>query len=232
MNKMNTYNSNIQKIAEDALLFRTWSELLHYGSTSHDAIETLVDTYPQYKVSLISLDTWFESHNYRFKGFSSKEIEGSFGDQRLFSSPTVRKMLILQDERGGLEDYLLNLSKHLELEVECSEKHFSKKQTSKILFYDTLRIFINYGFPLLLGLKETSDCCSFPPERVNKGIIRKSIKGATLAEALSKYPKYFSRLDTQMIRCGEMGGVLEKTLTELIDIYKTKYELEGRKGRL
>ncbi len=42
--------------------------------------------------------------------------------------------------------------------------------------------------------------------------------GESLSEAMSKYPRIFSPLYLSMIRVGETGGILEKTITELTSI--------------
>lgn len=42
--------------------------------------------------------------------------------------------------------------------------------------------------------------------------------GKSLSEAMSRFPHAFSRLSVSMVRVGETGGILEKTLTQLTEL--------------
>ncbi|MBW8016812.1 MAG: type II secretion system F family protein [Planctomycetes bacterium] len=42
--------------------------------------------------------------------------------------------------------------------------------------------------------------------------------GSSFSEALAKHPKIFSRLYVSMVRVGEMGGILEKTMVQLSEL--------------
>ena len=50
-------------------------------------------------------------------------------------------------------------------------------------------------------------------------------EGATLAEALEKYPKHFNELYTNMVRSGEMSGSLDKVLERLADYLEKAQKL-------
>jgi type II secretion system protein F len=52
--------------------------------------------------------------------------------------------------------------------------------------------------------------------------------GAPLSEALSKYPKVFSRLFTSMVHAGEIGGVLEDVLKRLSMFYEKEEEIKAK----
>ncbi|MHC5059554.1 MAG: type II secretion system F family protein [Planctomycetota bacterium] len=51
--------------------------------------------------------------------------------------------------------------------------------------------------------------------------------GATLSEALGKYPKCFNRLFVNMIAAGEVGGVLDIILLRLADFLEKAQKLKG-----
>lgn len=56
--------------------------------------------------------------------------------------------------------------------------------------------------------------------------VRKAIQGgASLADALGKYPNAFSKLYVSMIRAGEVGGVLEAILKRLADFLESSQRL-------
>jgi len=52
--------------------------------------------------------------------------------------------------------------------------------------------------------------------------------GSTLAQALSKHPRAFSKLYVAMVRAGETGGMLEGVLSRLADFAEAEQELRGR----
>jgi type II secretion system protein F len=52
--------------------------------------------------------------------------------------------------------------------------------------------------------------------------------GDTLAQAMGKHPKVFSKLYTAMVRAGETGGMLDGVLQRLADFAESEQELKGR----
>jgi len=66
-----------------------------------------------------------------------------------------------------------------------------------------------------------------------RGVIDEVQRGRNLSEALERYPAYFSPLYVNMIRIGETGGVLDKSLQRLVEMRSRDEELIGRiKGAL
>jgi type II secretory pathway component PulF len=54
--------------------------------------------------------------------------------------------------------------------------------------------------------------------------------GATLADALAYFPKFFSRLAVNMVRAGETGGVLEQALNRLADFSEEEQDMRSTIG--
>lgn len=52
--------------------------------------------------------------------------------------------------------------------------------------------------------------------------------GSSLSQALGKYPKVFNRLYIAMVRAGETGGSLDRTLSELAAVIEKQVELRGK----
>ena len=52
--------------------------------------------------------------------------------------------------------------------------------------------------------------------------------GGTLADALGRHPKVFTKLFVSMIRAGEIGGLLESVLLRLADFQEKEDELKGK----
>ena len=52
--------------------------------------------------------------------------------------------------------------------------------------------------------------------------------GASLSEAMTKYPKAFNQLYVSLVRAGETGGQLETVLTRVADTYEAEYKLRQK----
>lgn len=58
--------------------------------------------------------------------------------------------------------------------------------------------------------------------------VREKVQGgATLADALAMHPRCFSRLAVNMVRAGEMGGVLEQSLNRLADFSEEEQDMRA-----
>ena len=53
-------------------------------------------------------------------------------------------------------------------------------------------------------------------------------RGASLSDAMAKFPKAFSTLYVSMVRAGEIGGVLDETLIRLADTIEAQVELRSK----
>lgn len=105
------------------------------------------------------------------------------------------------------------------------------KVKSKVLtqFTRQLATLVDAGLPLLRGLRVLHR-----QERhaTLKGIIDElaiSIEGgSTFSEALSQHPKVFNRLFINMVKAGELGGVLEVVLTRLSEFMEKAQKIKGK----
>lgn len=88
---------------------------------------------------------------------------------------------------------------------------------------------INSGLSLLRSLNILA-------EQTQNGALAKIIlevkaeveKGASLSDAMAKYPKAFNTLYVAMVRAGEIGGVLDETLIRLADTLEAQVELRSK----
>lgn len=59
--------------------------------------------------------------------------------------------------------------------------------------------------------------------------VRKDVEGgSTLANALGKFPKVFSQLFVNMVRAGELGGILDEVLNRLATFLEKDYNLKKK----
>src|SRR5881628_1512193 len=107
----------------------------------------------------------------------------------------------------------------------------SGKVKSKVLttFTRQLATLVDAGLPLLRGLRVLQR-----QERnaTLKGIIGDlalSIEGgSTFSEGLAQHPKVFNRLYVNMVKAGEMGGVLEVVMKRLSDFMEKAQKIKGK----
>lgn len=108
---------------------------------------------------------------------------------------------------------------------------FGGKVKPKVLttFTRQLATLVDAGLPLLRGLRVLEK-----QERsaVLKGIIGDlaiSIEGgSTFSEALAQHPKVFNRLFVNMVKAGELGGVLEVVLNRLSEFMEKAQKIKGK----
>jgi type IV pilus assembly protein PilC len=102
---------------------------------------------------------------------------------------------------------------------------------SKVLttFTRQLATLVDAGLPLLRGLRVL--------EKQEKNATLKSAVadlalgiegGSTFSEALAQHPKIFNRLYVNMVKAGELGGVLEVVLTRLAEFMEKAQKIKGK----
>ena len=90
------------------------------------------------------------------------------------------------------------------------------KSKDIIIFLRQFATLINAGLPIVQALAIMIDQTSHPTLKEKISQIRKDVEaGMPLSEALAKHPKAFSTLSCNMIKAGEMGGVLDVILARL-----------------
>jgi len=105
------------------------------------------------------------------------------------------------------------------------------KVKSKVLttFTRQLATLVDAGLPLLRGLRVLEKQERNP---TLKGIINElgiAIEGgSTFSEGLAQHPKVFNRLYVNMVKAGELGGVLEVVLSRLADFMEKAQRIKGK----
>ena len=97
------------------------------------------------------------------------------------------------------------------------------------LFTRQLATLQEAGLPLLRALKILLEQQKPGPLRVAIRLISEDVEaGASLSEAMARHPKAFDRLYTNMIRAGELGGVLDEILKRLADFMEKSEALKRK----
>src|ERR671917_442575 len=92
------------------------------------------------------------------------------------------------------------------------------KLSDLVVFSRQLATMINAGLPIVRALYILSEQTQNPKLKDVVVAVRKDVEaGLSLSEALEKHPEVFSRLFTEMVKAGEIGGILDGVLLRLAD---------------
>src|SRR5215471_5018384 len=107
----------------------------------------------------------------------------------------------------------------------------SGKVKSKVLttFTRQLATLVDAGLPLLRGLRVLEKQEKNPTLKSIIAELALSIEGgSTFSEGLAQHPKVFNRLYVNMVKAGELGGVLEVVLTRLAEFMEKAQKIKGK----
>ena len=102
---------------------------------------------------------------------------------------------------------------------------------SKVLtpFTRQLATLVDAGLPLLRGLRVLEKQERNQTLRNAVGELALSVEGgSTFSEALAQHPKIFNRLYVNMVKAGELGGVLEVVLNRLAEFQEKAQKIKGK----
>jgi type IV pilus assembly protein PilC len=102
---------------------------------------------------------------------------------------------------------------------------------SKVLttFTRQLATLVDAGLPLLRGLRVLEKQEQHPLLKKIIGDLGSSIEsGSTFSEGLAQHPKVFNRLFVNMVKAGELGGVLEVVLNRLSEFMEKAQKIKGK----
>ena len=102
---------------------------------------------------------------------------------------------------------------------------------SKVLcpFTRQLATLVDAGLPLLRGLRVLEKQERNVTLRDIIGELAVSIEGgSTFSEGLAQHPKVFNRLFVNMVKAGELGGVLEVVLNRLAEFMEKAQKIKGK----
>ena len=105
------------------------------------------------------------------------------------------------------------------------------KVPAKVLtvFTRQLSTLISAGLPLLRSLRTLSKQEKNANLKKIMASLAESVEGGTtFSEALSQHPKAFNKLYVNMVKAGELGGVLEIVLTRLAEFAEKSQRIRGK----
>jgi type IV pilus assembly protein PilC len=118
--------------------------------------------------------------------------------------------------------------KQIKINIPFLQKKTIKPRTLMI-FTRQLATLIDAGLPLLRGLTVLA---KQEPDPVLKGVIlnlAESVQGGgTFSESLAGHPRIFNKLYVNMIKAGELGGVLELVLLRLAEFQEKAQKIKNK----
>lgn len=103
------------------------------------------------------------------------------------------------------------------------------KSKTLMIFTRQLATLIDAGLPLLRGLTVLSKQEPDPVlRRVITGLAESVQGGSTFSESLNAHPKIFNKLYVNMVKAGELGGVLELVLLRLAEFQEKAQKIKNK----
>ncbi len=112
-------------------------------------------------------------------------------------------------------------------------KSFFQKKTVKpkilMIFTRQLATLIDAGLPLLRGLTVLAKQEKDVVLKNTIGVLADSVQGgSTFSESLAQHPKVFNKLYINMVKAGEVGGVLELVLNRLAEFQEKAQKIKNK----
>src|SRR5918999_5553629 len=103
------------------------------------------------------------------------------------------------------------------------------KLADLVIFSRQFATMINAGLAIVRALYVLSEQTENPKLKDVVVAVRKDVEaGSALSESLGKHPEVFSRLYTEMVKAGEIGGLLDDVLLRLADQMERDQDLRRK----
>ena len=103
------------------------------------------------------------------------------------------------------------------------------KLADLVVFSRQLATLINAGMPMVRALNVLSEQTENLKLKDVVVALRKDVEaGSALSEALEKHPEVFSRLYVEMVKAGEIGGILDGVLLRVADQLERDQDLRRK----
>jgi type IV pilus assembly protein PilC len=153
----------------------------------------------------------------------------------------TRRGEILQDQMEGSDTMTIaaNLRQQGLLIIDIKEQGAAQRDILEpfkkvklgdlVIFTRQFATMINAGLPIVRALYVLSEQTGNKKLKDVLVAVRKDVEaGLALSEALEKHPKVFSRLYVEMVRAGEIGGILDEVLLRTADQLETDQDLRRK----
>ncbi|MEM7013905.1 MAG: type II secretion system F family protein [Verrucomicrobiota bacterium] len=133
--------------------------------------------------------------------------------------------------KGGVGGGAKRKAQKAQRQRKASGKRVSGRVSPKVLMLFTrqLATLVDAGLPLLKGLTVLGDQEKNRVMRSAIHTLADSVQtGSTFSESLGQHPKIFNKLYVNMVKAGELGGVLEVVLNRLAEYQEKAQKLKNK----
>ena len=144
---------------------------------------------------------------------------------------------VVEEGKGGLPKANKKQQKAMQAAAAPKAKKggitlFSRKTISSktlMIFTRQLATLIDAGLPLLRGLTVLSKQEKDPVLKNTINALADSVQGgSTFSESMAQHPKIFNKLYINMVKAGELGGVLELVLNRLAEFQEKAQRIKNK----
>ena len=93
-----------------------------------------------------------------------------------------------------------------------------------VVYTRSFAVLLGAGVSLVRILQILQEISKEPLSSATQEIFEQVSAGSTLSKAMANRPDIFSRLYTQMVRVGEVGGVLDETCAQVADLIESDWK--------
>jgi len=179
-----------------------------------------------------------DSHGKETKGTlevnSQNEAIGRVKEMGLFPTKIVEVEKVKPEKKGAKPSggkASGGKKKGGSMEIKIKIPGLGGRVKSKVLttFTRQLATLVDAGLPLLRGLRVLEKQEKNPTLKNIIAELALSIEGgSTFSEGLAQHPKVFNRLFVNMVKAGELGGVLEVVLARLSEFMEKAQKIKGK----
>jgi type IV pilus assembly protein PilC len=187
------------------------------------------------KYSYVAMDAHGKETKGTLEVASQNEAIGRIKEMNLFPTRIVEveKTKEKSDKKAGPAPKAKAKAKGKGMNVNINIKipGLGGRVKSKVLttFTRQLATLVDAGLPLLRGLRVLEKQERNPTLKEIIGELAVAIEGgSTFSEGLAQHPKVFNRLFVNMVKAGELGGVLEVVLNRLSEFMEKAQKIKGK----
>jgi type IV pilus assembly protein PilC len=186
------------------------------------------------KYDYVALDQKGKETKGTVEAASQNEAIGRVKDMQLFPTKIIETEKV-QEKKAAKQKSRPKPGRKkrgaLDMQINIKIPGLGGKVKPKVLttFTRQLATLVDAGLPLLRGLRVLEKQERNGTLRRILGELALAIEGgSTFSEALAQHPKVFNRLFVNMVKAGELGGVLEVVLKRLAEFSEKAQKIKGK----
>ncbi|MBK9140531.1 MAG: type II secretion system F family protein [Verrucomicrobia bacterium] len=184
------------------------------------------------KFNYVAMDSRGKETRGTIEGASVTEAAGRVKEMGFFPTKVIEAEKVKEKadkKKGPAAPGPKGKKKSLEINIKIPGLGGKVKPKVMTAFTRQLATLVDAGLPLLRGMRVLERQERNPTLKRVIGEIATGIEGgSTFSEALAQHPKIFNRLYINMVKAGELGGVLEVVLNRLAEFMEKAQKIKNK----